>query len=173
MPMDNEPHRRIDEGIPRGPRQVQPLQPNPDTAEAKGPNARAGALSHVTDAELIQRIADGAHGSKLADELGVEKSAIYHRFRDNPAYQIARRYGAEVRLESSEREIQEATDPFTLSRARERFRAVAWRAEREHADRWGVKQQLTGPDGGPVQVQIVQFAGVLIEGQVVDKTVDK
>jgi hypothetical protein len=103
---------------------------------------RAGALAHIDDDAELARIRDGEHASVIAAELGVDNSAIYHRYAKRPEYLQARELGAEVRLETAEREITEAPDAFSLARARERFRAVAWRCEREFPGRWGAKQQV-------------------------------
>lgn len=104
---------------------------------------RAGALAALDDEAVLARIQAGEHASKIAEELGVHKSALYHRYAGLPRYLQAREHGAEVRLEEAERQIEEAPDPFTLARARERFRAVAWRAEREFPARWGQKNHVT------------------------------
>jgi AcrR family transcriptional regulator len=101
-----------------------------------------GALAIIDDESILSRLAAGELASHIAAELGVHKSAIYHRFADNQEYQRARTYGMEARLEDSETEITTSHDQFTLSRARERFRAVSWRAEREFPHRWGAKQQF-------------------------------
>lgn len=104
---------------------------------------RAGALAHIDDDTILARIQAGEKPSHIAEQLGVHKSAIYHRFAHNPDYLQARENGTEVRIENAEHEIETAQDPFTLSRAREVFRAVAWRAEREFPGRWGVRTQVS------------------------------
>ena len=73
-----------------------------------------------------------------------------------------------------------ATDALSLAQAREGFKAWSWIAERREHRLYGQKQELTGKDGGPLQVQIVRF-GQVIEGesavvqqpsQVIDSTSD-
>lgn len=103
--------------------------------------ARSGALAHINDEEILARIQDGEHPSAIAHELGVHKSAIYHRYSHRPDYQQAREHGTAVRIDEVEEEIRLAPDAFTLARARERGRIVLWRAEREHAGRWGQKTE--------------------------------
>lgn len=105
--------------------------------------AKNNILANVNDDDILSRLAQGELASHIAVELGVHKSAIYHRFEDRKDYKQAREYGMQVRVEESETEIATAQDVFTLSRARERFRAVSWRAEREFPHRWGQKQQVT------------------------------
>lgn len=126
-----------------------------------GVDNRSGALAHIDDETILARLAAGEHASRIAHELGVHKSAIYHRYADRPDYQLARKHGTEVRIEESENEITTAADQFTLSRARERFRAVAWRAEREFPDRWGARTQITGD----LQVTVHVSRGLTLEGE--------
>ena len=103
----------------------------------------ANALANVDDDVILSRLAAGELASHIAVELGVHKSAIYHRYEDRADYKQAREYGMQVRVEEADSAIATAPDVFTLSRARECFRAVSWRAEREFPHRWGQKQQVT------------------------------
>jgi hypothetical protein len=103
---------------------------------------RAGALAHINDDEILSRIQAGELAARIAEELGVHKSAISHRYAGRPEYTQARELGTEVRLEEAENEITGAQDSFTLARARERFRAIAWKAEREFPHRWGQTKHL-------------------------------
>lgn len=103
---------------------------------------RAGALALIDDDSILSRIEGGENPARIAHSLGVHKSAIYHRFANRPDYQLARKSGMHVRVEEGEDEISDATDPFTLARAREKFRAISWRAEREFPDTWGAKATL-------------------------------
>lgn len=105
--------------------------------------ATPGALAEFTDQALFDRIEAGENPSQLATALGVHKSAIYHRFSNRIDYKLARRFGMQVRVEEGEAEIGTAEDQFTLARAREKFRAVAWRAEREFPDIWSTKPDIS------------------------------
>ena len=102
-----------------------------------------GALAKAGDEVLLQRIADGERPAWIAEDLGVTRSAIYMRYpADSPLskeFHKAKVSGATVRLDKAERDIETAPDQLSVSRARELFRAVAWRAEREHPDLWGAK----------------------------------
>lgn len=113
---------------------------------------RSGALAHIDDPTLLDRIEAGERASHIAQELGVHKSAIYHRFANRSDYKTATRNGTAVRIEELEQEIEDSTDSFTLSRARERGRVVMWRAEREHPDTWGAKGLNININTGPVTI---------------------
>ena len=103
--------------------------------------ATPGALATVNMDTVIERIANGAITQRLAAELGVHHSSLYRQLAQHPEYMAARECGMEARLDSAEVAVMEA-DECTLPRAREHWRVVTWRAEREHPHRWGQKNSL-------------------------------
>lgn len=105
--------------------------------------AQAGALATVDEASILERIAAGEFAITIAAELKVHPSALSHRFANRPEYKEARKAGAEVRLETAELEVRSAADVFTLARARETFKTVAWRCEREFPEQWAPRQHIT------------------------------
>ena len=131
--------------------------------------ATPGKLATIDPDALIERIANGTVPIHLAAELGVHHASIYRFLAKHPEALEARRTGMACRLDHAEQAVLSA-DERTLSRAREAWRVVTWRAEREHPDAWGNATKLTGADGGPIQVQVVQFSGRTIEGESVAKT---
>lgn len=116
--------------------------------------ATPGALATLDVKETLERIANGAITQKIAQELNVHHSNLYRKLAQHPEYQAARECGMEARLDNAEMAI-ESSDERTLPRAREMFRAVAWRAEREHPQRWGSKQELNVK---ALSIQLVAFA---------------
>lgn len=136
--------------------------------------ARAGMLADLDDEMVFDRLAAGEHATSIADELGVHPSAISHRYSGNERYMDARRSGSECRLTAAELAISEAITPFTLARAREVFRAVAWRCEREFPDKWASKQEVkhTGPTGPMLTIVLSPQPDTCntpaIDGQVID-----
>lgn len=124
--------------------------------------ATPGALENVDHAKLVERIANGAIPQHLAAELGVHHASIYRLLAKIPDAAAARKIGMACRLDTAEEAVF-TSDERTLPRAREMWRCVTWRAEREHPDLWGATNKLAGADGGPLQVQIVQFSGRTIE----------
>jgi len=109
---------------------------------------KSGALKQVDDTALISRIANGEYANKIAAELGVHHSSIYRRLAQHPEYALARETAWEYRLDEALQEIEGAADPCTLARGRERFRAIAWRAEREFPSRWGQRSHVTVEHAG-------------------------
>lgn len=122
--------------------------------------ATPGALAAIPPQDLVERIYNGAIPSHLAEELGVAKSSIYRHLADHPDYQHAKHTGMAVRLDDAELAVSTATE-CTLPRAREMWRCVTWRAEREHAGTWGAKQQL---DVRSVNVEIKEYVVRIANG---------
>lgn len=110
--------------------------------------ATPGALADHNPDALIERIYNGEVPAHIATELGVHKCSIYRHLADHPEYVKAREIGMAVRLDDAEHDVTTA-DERTLPRAREAWRCVTWRAEREHPAKWGQRNQVTldvGPD---------------------------
>ena len=54
---------------------------------------------------------------------------------------------------------QEVTrDANAINAARVRIDARKWIAERQNPRRWGNKQEISGPDGGPLQVSVINYS---------------
>lgn len=141
--------------------------------------ATPGLLANLDVDHVLDRIANGEIAQQIAHSIGVHHSNLYRKLATHPEYPAARESGLAARLDKAENDVETA-DERTLPRARELWRVVTWRAERECPARWGATNKLTGADGGPIVVQIVRFAGNVIEGsaertteqttQVVDKS---
>jgi hypothetical protein len=102
-----------------------------------------GALVKYDPEELIQRIAQGAFLRDLAKELGIDKRRLSEKLRQCPGYEEAKQECIDTQLEEAQIALKEARDSADIARAREMFRAAAWRAEREHPARWGQKTHVT------------------------------
>lgn len=76
----------------------------------------------------------------------------------------------ENRLETYQEGIDKAADGLTLARAREGFRAQAWRCEREFPSRWGREAMVQINAEGPVSINVVSFADQPVE---VHRTIDQ
>lgn len=88
-------------------------------------------------------IAGLAEGKRLSDlNLGVSRQAISKVLKDDPEYRSAIEAGFTARLDEAEKAIENAAEQVDVARARARFQAVAWRAEREFPSRWGQKQEV-------------------------------
>lgn len=103
--------------------------------------ATPGTLATVNLDTVIERIANGAITQHIARELNVHHSSLYRQLAKHPEYALAKESGFEARLDQAEEDIRSA-DECTLPRAREVWRAVTWRAERECPSRWGQRTQV-------------------------------
>lgn len=122
--------------------------------------AQPGALAHVDDAALISEIAAGAYLKDIASRLGVCKQAVSLRLRKHPEYRQALETRYEQQLDQAQADLERASEPLDIARAREIFRAAAWRAEREFPERWGARAQGVG--SAVVHVHIAPSSAVSV-----------
>ena len=101
-----------------------------------------GALAQVDFEHVIQRIAQGEYQSHIARELGVAPPSLHERISKHPLYKQALKLRNMAKLDSSQSGIEAADSLPNLARAREAFKAAAWRAERECPDEWGQRTQI-------------------------------
>jgi hypothetical protein len=109
--------------------------------------AQQHALATVDPASILDRIANGEYAAHIARDLGVTKQSLHRKIRELPDYPQAREIGCEVRLDDCLAEFEDVdtkaeTAMADLARARERFKAVAWHAEREFPHRWGQRSEV-------------------------------
>lgn len=161
--MKQHKYERMDKGLKRAKRITKPFEARKGTL---GNNA--GALAHVDDDVVLARVKAGEHVARIAEELGVSRAALSIRYRGHPEYLVAREDGTEARLEDAEIQIQAADDPLNLARAREWFRAVAWRAEREFPARWGQHHHLTVENVGDLGDKLRRSRERVIPQDIVD-----
>lgn len=144
-------------------------------------------------AEIIRQVSTGELLLHIAEKLGCSPAAISQQLAKDPEYRQARETGAELRLEKQYQALVEADDHLKVARAREAFRAAAWFAEREFPERWAGKglqvvvSQAIDPEDRIEAARRIAFVLAegahlaeqrkreprLLEGEVVDKPVDK
>lgn len=114
-----------------------------------------GIATNLDYASIIQRIANGEYASHIAQELGISPQILSYHLRKIPDWQQALESAHEVRLDSTDKQIEDAINQrdFDLARACEGLlKRREWRAERECPKRWG--QQQAAQSHAPVAVQI-------------------
>lgn len=108
------------------------------------------AIAKQLDLQAItQRITSGEYASHIAQELGISPQILSYHLRKLPDWQDTLETAHEVRLDESDRAIDDAvrSRDFELARARtEQLKRREWRAERECSRRWGTKQQVEVTD---------------------------
>lgn len=110
---------------------------------------------------LIDKIADGAFLKDLAKETGIDKRRLSEQLRKHPDYNAAKEASIEVQLDNAQEALAIAKENQDITRAREMFRAAAWRAEREFPHRWGKTEQLNVLTGDLTEI-IKQARGRII-----------
>ena len=119
----------------------------------------------------IQQIANGAFLKDISAMTGIDKRRLSEQLRKHPDYPAAKEAAIEVQLDDAQQAIDTAQDTTDIARARERFRAAAWRAEREASHRWGVKSEVTHrlPDGPMLQINLSSHqSGATLGATVID-----
>ncbi len=133
--------------------------------------AASGALANIDSATILNRYANGELMQSIADSLGVHHTSLYRDLlRDCPnewaAHQAANSLAAYEQAVSDLDALKARDGPVSCTLAQARVKARQWELERLLKRIYGPSQEVTGKDGGPLQVEVVQFAGRVIEGEV-------
>jgi hypothetical protein len=140
---DIKSHVRIDDGIRKGPR-----KPGTSIKTRDRSIAVSGGNSIPPDldpAQVLMRYLGDERTADIAASYNVTRPALNrwlldHAEQDWRNAQIAR---AISRKERAEDELDEAADPLTLARAREKLRSAQWELERLFNRMFGQKQEIT------------------------------
>ena len=153
---------RIDRGVKRGPRKPQNAPRHARTADLGSWVIPQDLNPH----DVIQRFLTEATTSHIAAEYGLSRKALVKWLRSTlpNEWKEAQVLRALCRKEDGDEGLDSPPDALSLACAREKVKSAQWDLERLDHTNYGQKQELTGKDGGPLQVQIVRF-GETIEGQ--------
>jgi transposase len=121
------------------------------------PRGRPDKLTAARQERVVAAVRAGAHREQAAQAAGVSRSTLQAWLQRGEAAD------APTRFQKFAQALREAEAEFELeglaviSRAAEGgdWRAMAWKLERRHPERWGrqTRHEVTGPDGGPVEVE--------------------
>ena len=123
----------------------------------------AVALRDLDSEPLIAKIANGAFLRDLAAQTGIDKRRLSEVLRKHPDYASAKESAIECQLDEAQEAIDTARKAADIARARELFRAAAWRAEREAPHRWGQRSLVTVDQRVRVEVSLDQDAAALLD----------
>lgn len=116
----------------------------------------------LIDADVIvDRIAAGEYQSHIAVELSIPPQRLHEVISKHPRYRSALETRNLAKLDSSQDRID--SEGADLARAREAFKAAAWRAERECPSVWGQKAQVTVNQGLTLDGALDQIAGAVLD----------
>ena len=93
---------------------------------------------------IVHRIASGEYQSHIAKELGIAPQRLHERVSKHPAYRDALLARNIAKLDSAQQGIEREDTALgaDLARAREAFKAAAWRASRECRNEYGDGPQV-------------------------------
>lgn len=153
--MEQTAHRRIDEGVKRGPRRRQSMPDNhPDLGTWKIP-------ANLDPHAVIDRYLSEATTSQIALSYNVSRKALVKWLRETvpeewKQVQVLR---ALILKDDSVEGLQNAKDALSLARARELLRSGQWDLERLDAATFGPKQEVTHHASGPlIQINVAPIA---------------
>lgn len=122
------------------------------------PKAKPGRKTRLTldrQEKIINAIRAGAYIETAAAAAGINKTSLYAWLKKGERYPgtIFSAFADAVNAALAQAEMR---DVLAISKAAGEgdWRAAAWRLERKFPGRWGqtTRTQISGPDGGPVQV---------------------
>ena len=156
--MANEAHIRIDEGIPR--HKIKPSDLERQARDDAGqfltrytPDLKEQAIN----AALIA-VEAGGRVDEVATQYQIPRSTLYSWLIGDERCAKLRTQFFDGQAARNLSEIRASQTPLDLARAREELAGWIKVAERRDAKSWAQKQEVTGKDGGPLQVQIVRFS---------------
>lgn len=112
---------------------------------------------------VCEMVVEGQTVRQIADHFGVSPGTVLYWIESKPEYaeQYARaRASAADMFENDIIEAAQAVTPETAAADRVKIDALKWVAARRAPKRYGDKlqQEVTGPDGGPVQQVVLTAA---------------
>ena len=132
-----EVHRRIDEGIKRGPKKQRIALKRPQELVSLSPIIP----SHLDPREVLDRYLTERHTSQIAESYGVSRRNLVRWLREvmPDQWKQVEVVRALIYKEDGEEAIEDATDALALARAREMVKSAQWNLERLDSGTFGVK----------------------------------
>lgn len=121
----------------------------------------AEAILDLNGLEAIcDAIAEGVTLRRLCEAMGVERGSLRRWVALDKArqqqFEQARIDAASAFEELADEELEHAADPFELAKAKERGYHWRWRASMADPRRYGNRTEISGPGGGPIEVDEVK-----------------
>ena len=162
--------KRIDAGIPRGPRK--PVRKMVDRSPKSGQfiTAYPDGLRDKVVAECQTLIAVGWTPAQIAEKHGIPARTVQYWLLGDEKAEAARGQLIAAELARTLDDMRKPDDgeedsPLRLARAREEFRAWSWIAERRESRLYGQKQELTITDKTDLGDRLRRSMERVIEGE--------
>lgn len=115
--------------------------------------------------EVIGFMAQGFSKSAFAGHIGVNRDTLQEWEAKHPEFSVATKNGAVARLKFLEQRLlrEDVASP--------QITAMIFALKNAMPAEWRDRHEISGPDGGPIQVSVSRFTGddpVTIEGEVVE-----
>lgn len=155
--MKTAAHRRIDEGIERGPRESHYAAP---PKRRTRPRHYATVPAGLDPTTVLERYLTEATTSQIAASLGTTRAALTRWLREQvpgewKKVQVLR---ALARKEDGEIGLEEAQRALDLARAREQVRSSQWDLERMDPETFAQKQEVNMTVDHHVEVELALAA---------------
>lgn len=110
-------------------------------------------------AKILEGVREGKSFAQLAAEHGVPQSTLNHWMltKGGEKYDDAKEAGIVARILDANDRLENASTHLDVARARELGRLWCWLGERT-VQRLAPKQEISGPGGGPIQVEDRELA---------------
>ena len=131
------------------------------------------ALSVIPDIDqqILKGIAAGKSLKKIADEYGVDDTAVLRRVQKYPEYKEMMRVGLELRAGLREQELESAQDNVSVTRADRLLAHTRWLLERVCSDVYGPKSHVTVEQVGDLADKLRRAKERVIPQDIVDAEV--
>lgn len=111
---------------------------------------------HATIAKALEQLLEGKSISQIADALQVKRSTLHSWLLGQvpEKYKHIQEQGLIARIVAADEDIDNATSHLDVARAREKARFARWDAERRLSNLFAPRQEISGPGGGPIPLQL-------------------
>ena len=116
---------------------------------------RKKKLTPTVHDNIVRFIRGGNYKGVSARAAGIAPSTMYRWLEEGEAAESGVKFEFVKAVREAEAIAEARNVALVLSHAATTWQAAAWWLERSHNERWGrkEKQELTGSDGGAIQIQ--------------------
>jgi hypothetical protein len=115
---------------------------------------------HAIIAQALEQLVEGKSVREIAEAVQMPRSTLQSWLLGEvpEQYRAIQQQGLISRIVEADEEIDGAPSHLALARAREKARFARWDAERRLKHLFGPSQEISGPGGGPIQLDNLERA---------------